>query len=165
MKLSEAEVVVTTQKQLEQETHKGDWFHLSDYGDTGEFYQACYSYFLEESNPDFRYPAWENIPDALITKEWFSPNFFELRDAFERIDEPEIDYFLSWCKYHGYNIACDDPHLLVSHYQESNPCYNEQETELPDIPEELFPYPYLSIASEGIYNDRYSTEVFDDNYD
>jgi len=55
MKLSEAEVVVTTQKEMEQGTHKGDWFHLSDYSVIGEFFNSCYTYFPEESNPDFMY--------------------------------------------------------------------------------------------------------------
>jgi len=90
MKLSEAEVVVTTQQQIEQASGKGNWFHLAEYGDTGEFYNACCLYFPEECNPLFRYPAWENIPDALINEQWFSPNFFEFRDAVERIDEEEI---------------------------------------------------------------------------
>jgi len=116
MNLSEAEVVVTTQCQIDKNTHQGDWFLLSDYGDIGEFYNACYSYFADEDNPVFRYPAWENIPDAMINKEWFSPNFFEFRHAVEQIDESEVDYFLLWCEYHGYNIATDEPHLLVAHF-------------------------------------------------
>lgn len=163
MKLSEAEVVVTTQHQIEKKAHEGDWFQLSDYGDTGEFYTACRAYFPDETNPAFRYPAWENIPDQLINKGWFSPNFFEFRDALERIDEAETDHFLSWCEYHGHNIAEDDPHQLVAHYQEIHTTYPEFSCEEPDIPEDI----QLYQNNYGVFHntERYSLEVFEDNYD
>lgn len=163
MKLSEAEVVVTTQQQIEKNTHEGNWFQLSNYGDTEEFYEHCRSYFPDEVNPSFRYPAWENIPDQLINKEWFSPNFFEFRDALERIDESETDYFLSWCEYHGHNIAEDDPYQLVAHYQETNTPYPDLENEEPEI----YPDAISFQNSTSMLHDtgRYSVEVFDDNYD
>ncbi len=163
MKLSEAEVVVTTQQQIEQASGKGDWFHLAEYGDAGEFYNACCLYFPEECNPLFRYPAWENIPDALINEQWFSPNFFEFRDAVERIDEEEIDYFLKWCEYHGHNIADDDPHQLVAHFQEIHTSYPEFEYEEPDIPVDT--YSYQNPVGTSCNTERYCVEVFDDNYD
>jgi hypothetical protein len=65
MNLSEAKVMVTTQKETDNGSYAGDWFLLSDYGDMGEFLGACCSYFPEENNPVFRYPAWENIPDII----------------------------------------------------------------------------------------------------
>lgn len=155
MKLSEAEVVVTTQQQIEQASQKSDWFFLADYGDAGEFYNTCCSSFPEECNPQFRYPAWENIPDVMINQEWFSPNFFEFRDAVERIDEEEFDYFLAWCKYHGHNITEDDPHHLIERYQETYTCYSESNSEEPNDPGDIYAY----------HAEKYCTEVFDDNYD
>ena len=163
MKLSEAEVVVTTQQQIEKKTHEGDWFQLSNYGDTEEFYAHCRSYFLDEVNPSFRYPAWENIPDGLINKEWFSPNFFEFRDALERIDESVTDYFLSWCEYHGHNIAEDDSYQLVAHYQEKHTLYPDLENEEPDIYPDAFSYQNSTVILHD--TEKYSVEVFDDNYD
>ncbi|NDV84536.1 hypothetical protein [Bacteroides sp. 51] len=163
MNLSDAEVVVTTQKEIDDDTHMGDWFRLSDYGDTGEFYNACYSYFPDENNPVFRYPVWENIPDSLINKEWFCPNFFEIRDALERLDESDVEHFVAWCNYHSHNIATDDPHFLVAHYQDNHTSYPEFESEAMDIPDDAFVY--QSITSNFFDSERYPVEVFNDNYD
>ena len=163
MNLSDSEVVVTTQKEIDNDTHAGDWFRLSDYGDAGEFWDACYSYFFNEKNPVFRYPAWENIPDCLINKEWFCPNFFEIRDALERLDEPEIEPFIAWCNYYGHNIATDDTHMLVAYYQDNHTSYPEFENDTTEIPDDTFIY--QSITSSFFDIERYSFEVFSDNYD
>ncbi len=163
MDLSEAEVVVTTKQEIDNDIHGGDWFHLSDYGDIGEFYQACLSYFPGEKNPQFLYPAWENIPDVLINKKWFCPNFFEIRDALERLDEQETGSFMTWCDCHGHNIATDDAHLLVTRYQDNHTSYPEfdcGENEMPDDALE-----YQGIISNFFDMERYATEVFGDNYD
>lgn len=163
MNLSDAEVAVTTQKEIDDDTHGGDWFRLSDYGDTEEFYHACYSYFPDEKNPAFRYPAWENIPDSLINKEWFSPNFFEIRDAMENLDEPEVEYFMTWCDYHGHHIATDDAYLLVARFQENHTACPEFESEMIEIPDNALTC--QSITNNLFDIEQYSHEVFNDNYD
>jgi len=163
MNLSDAEVVVTTKKEIENNTHQGDWFRLSNYGDMGEFYNACCSYFFNEENPSFRYPAWENIPDILINEKWFCPNFFEVRDAVEQLEESDTDYFLSWCNYHGHNIAVDDPYLLVGNYLENHipyPTFEGDETEISDEA-----YLYQNTANSYYDTGKYVTEIFGDNYD
>lgn len=163
MNLSEAEVMVTTQEEIENNTHGSDWFRLSDYGDTGEFYTASCACFPDEDNPEFRYPAWENIPDSLINERWFSPNFFEIRDALENLEEDEVDYFMTWCNYHGHNIASDDPHLLVSHYRDGHTFNPEFESDAMDLPDDALVY--QSITGNFFDMGRYAAEVFSDNYD
>jgi hypothetical protein len=163
MNLSEAEVVVTTQQEIDNDTHGGDRFRLSDYEDTGEFYTVCCTCFPDEKNPEFRYPSWENIPDSLINEKWFCPNFFEIRDALERLDVEDVDYFMTWCNYHGHNIAVDDPHLLVAHYQDSHISHPEFEYGEPEIPDDALVY--QSITGNSFDMGRYATEVFSDNYD
>jgi hypothetical protein len=162
MNLSEAGIGVTIQKEIDNETYAGDWFQLSDYGDMGEFYEACRSYFPEENNPVFRYPAWENIPDCLINKEWFCPDFFEIRDALEQLNESETDYFLSWCDHHGHNIAVDDPYLLVANYQDNHTSYMEFENESAGIPDDT--YLYQNVTNSYFDTERYAMEIFGDNY-
>lgn len=163
MDLSEAEVAVTTQKEIDNDTHAGDWFRLSDYGDKEEFYNACRSCFEDEKEPIFKYPGWENIPDILINREWFCPNFFEIRDAMERLDESETEYFMDWCEYHRHNIAIDDPYLLVTRYQENNTSYPEHENESMNSLDDINLEQALSCNFPGM--DRYALEIFDDNYD
>lgn len=163
MNLSEAEVVVTTQKEIDKDNHTDDWFILSDYGDMEEFYSACCSLYPKEDNPVFRYPAWENIPDILINKEWFCPNFFEIRDALEQLEEPETDYFLTWCNYQGHNITVDDPHLLVTNYLDNHTSYPEFESNPAEIADDTFSY--QNITSSCIDMGKFTSEIFGDNYD
>ncbi len=163
MNLSEAEVVVTTQKEIDGNTHEGDWFRLSNYDDMGEFYNACCTYFLDEENPTFRYPAWENIPDILINEKWFCQIFFEIRDAVEQLEESDIEYFISWCNHNGHNIAVDDPYLLVANYQENlipYPLFEGDESEISDEA-----YLYQNMTNSYYDTNRYATEIFGENYD
>ena len=125
MDLSNAEVAVTTQHILDGKEYKDYWVQMSDYSDMGEFLCACSDLFPEEAEPEYRYPKWENIPERLINREWICPNFFEIRDALERLDEDEKEYFVTWSEHFGYDITTDDPHMMVSHYQDiyGNSCY------------------------------------------
>jgi len=162
MDLTEAKIAVTTQKEMENQTYEGDWFRLSDYGDMQEFSNACYSYFSPiEKEPLLRYEAWENIPDILINKEWLCPGIFEIRDALERLDEEENDYFLTWCELHGHNIVVDNPYLLISRYQENHTFYPEYDPESIELSDDV----YQNITCNYFYMERYALEVFDDNYD
>ena len=96
MDLNNAEVAVTTQHILDGKEYKDYWVQMSDYSDMGEFLCACSDLFPEEEEPEYRYTKWENIPDYLIRREWICPNFFEIRDAMERLDENEREYFVTW---------------------------------------------------------------------
>lgn len=118
MDLNNAEVAVTTQHILDGKEYKDYWVQMSDYSDMGEFLCACSDLFPEETDPEYRYTKWENIPDRLINHEWICPNFFEIRDAMERLDENEREYFVTWSEHFGYDITTDDPHMMVSHYQD-----------------------------------------------
>lgn len=164
MNLNEAEIAVTTSRQIEMKQEKDYWFELSDYSDITEFHSACSGCFPGEDDPVFRYPKWENIPDFLVTPEWLCPNFFDLRDALERLEESESEYFENWCRYYGYNLATDDPHVLVSHFQDMThiPSF-EDGTATEDINEEALLF--YSISSNHSDTGQLPCEIFDDNYD
>ena len=118
MDLNNAEVAVTTQHIMDGKEYKDYWVQMSDYSDMGEFLCACSDLFPEEEDPEYRYARWENIPDRLINREWICPNFFEIRDAIERLDENEREYFVTWSEHFGYDITTDNPHMMVAHYQD-----------------------------------------------
>lgn len=164
MNLNEAEIAVTTRRLADMKQADDHWFELSDYSDMTEFHHACSICFPEENDPVFQYPKWENIPDFLINREWFCPNFFELRDALERLEESEREYFEKWCRYYGYSLATDDPHVLVSHFQDMTPVSAfECEDETAEVNEDLLCF--HSISSYYFDTAPLSLEVFDDNYD
>lgn len=117
MDLAEARVYVTTQHLMNSDMCDGCWVCLSDYRDIIEFYSACSDCFPNEKDPVFRYLEWENIPDNFINESWLCPNLFEVMDALEKLDEAEQDEFQTWCGDHGHDLVSDDPHMLVSYYQ------------------------------------------------
>ena len=49
----------------------GEWFDLTDFASSEEFFQACYEYHKDESNSngcELMFQDWENIPDFLISE-------------------------------------------------------------------------------------------------
>ena len=88
MDLNQAEVAVTTQHLIDIRQEKDNWLQMSDFGDMGEFLCTCSGLFPEEKTPEYRYTRWEEIPAMLINRQWLCPNFFEIREAMEQLDEP-----------------------------------------------------------------------------
>ena len=150
-------------KDIDIKDYRDYWLHLSDYSDMGEFLSACSDLFPGEKEPEYRYPKWENIPDTLISREWLCPNFFEIRDALERLEEEETEFFISWSRSYGYDITTDDPHMMVSHYHD---LYGDTVTETEedaDTGEDALIYTGVSSYYCDMLPFRY--EIFDDNYD
>lgn len=82
----------------------------------------------------------------------------------ERLDEFQQDCFEQWCGHYGYNLATEDPHLLVSYFQDSpHARMVVREEEEPDVEEESLIY--QGISSYYSFVTSYPYEVFDDNYD
>lgn len=162
MDLNNAEIAVTTQHLMDIKDYRDYWLHLSDYSDMSEFLCACSDLFPGKE-PEYRYPRWENIPDTLISREWLCPNFFEIRDAIERLEEEETEFFINWSRHYGYDITTDDPHMMVSHYHD---LYGDTVTEAEedaDTGEDALIYTGVSSCYCDTLPFRY--EIFDDNYD
>ena len=164
MDLNNAEIAVTTQHLIDIKDYRDYWLHLSDYSDMGEFLCACSDLFPGEKEPEYRYPRWENIPDTLISREWLCPNFFEIRDALERLEEEETEFFISWSRSYGYDITTDDPHMMVSHYHDlyGDNTVTEAEEDA-ETGEDTLIYTGISSCYCDTLSFRY--EIFDDNYD
>lgn len=164
MNLNNAEITVTTQYLIDTRQDKSHWLQLSDFSDMGEFYTTCSGLFPEERNPAYRYVEWENIPDNLINRTWFCPNFFEIREAMDRIDESDHGYFLTWCRHYGYDITRDDPSFLMSHYLNIYGDRLSDDEEPPaDSCEDALSYAGFSTFFPPVWSSRF--EVFSDNYD
>lgn len=164
MNLNEAEIAVTTKLVAATNPVISYRMELSDYCDIDEFHHACSTCFPEEEDPEYRYRDWDNIPEYMVSSEWLCPNFFELRDAMERLDESERECFEQWCVHYGYNPATDDPNLLVTYFEDS-PYIRmaAREEEEPDMEEDDLIY--RGISSNYSFVTNFSYEVFDDNYD
>ena len=87
----------------------------------------------------------------------------EIRDAMERLDENEREYFVTWSEHFGYDIHTDDPHMMVSHYQDIyGNTIQETEEELADIADDALVYTGIWGNFCDMLPLQY--EIFDDNY-
>lgn len=116
--LSEARIYVGTYKKYNNGFLAGAWLDLSDYSDKKEFLNACHELHNNESDPEFMFQDWENIPDCLISESYLSEKFFELRDALQELSEDEQNAFFVWCEYKFNDISEKDADLLVSDFKD-----------------------------------------------
>lgn len=116
--LSEAKIYVGTYKRYNNGSLAGAWLDLSDYSDKEEFLNACHELHNNESDPEFMFQDWENIPDCLISESYLSEKFFELRDALQELSEDEQNAFFVWCEYKFNDISEKDVDLLVSDFKD-----------------------------------------------
>lgn len=86
--LSEARVYVGTYGKYNNGSLFGAWLDLSDYSDKEDFYEACRELHKDEEDVEYMFQDWENVPENLIGESWISENFFTLRDAVEKLGEP-----------------------------------------------------------------------------
>lgn len=56
---------------------KGAWLDLSDYADRNAFYEACAELHADESDPEYMFQAWEDIPDGFISECSIKDEFWE----------------------------------------------------------------------------------------
>lgn len=55
----------------------GDWLDLEDYSDKGEFHEACKALHPDESDPEFMFQDWEEIPKGYISESHIDDNVWE----------------------------------------------------------------------------------------
>ncbi|MGN7887488.1 antirestriction protein ArdA [Dyadobacter sp. 22481] len=80
----------------------GKWFDLTDYGNSKQFFEACYEYHRDEIDgdgcrPELMFRDWENIPDFLISECSLDENTFEYFDALGELDEKTAEAFGIYC--------------------------------------------------------------------
>ena len=154
--LLDAEILVETVFSIESSQNNGTWFCLSDYDGMDEFLTDCASWFGEEK-PEYLYKEWRGIPHRLISERWIAPNFFELRDALQALEESMIDVFWKWCASYGWNPATDDPYKLVADFENAMGGTASCDDDCPDSDDEES---YILLCDPT----GNSFEVFDDNY-
>lgn len=61
----------------------GAWLNLTDYSDQSEFYEACAELHKGESDPEYMFQDWENIPDQFISESGIDSAFWDYLEVIE----------------------------------------------------------------------------------
>jgi len=95
----------------------GQWLDLDDYSDVSEFYDACKELHADETNPEYMFQDWENIPDAFIGESYISENFWPYMQAVNDLDNSEA--FEAFVNHFGYDLAKEDIDVLICRFDDS----------------------------------------------
>lgn len=160
--LSDAKVYVGTYKKYNEGSIFGEWLDLSDYSDKEEFLQACAELHADETDPEFMFQDFENIPDSLISESYINENLFDLISRIDEIDNLEaFETYLNW---KGCDIENDDFDSLKSDFEDAFIGeYNSEE----DYAEQLVDdcYSLEGIAADYFDYKRLAYDLFmTDNY-
>ena len=160
--LSEARVYVGTYAKYNNGSLFGKWLDLSDYSDKDEFLEACRELHKDEQEPEFMFQDIENIPEALI-----SENFFALRDAVEDLSDTEQEAFFVWCNYKSHDLGEEDADDLVSSFEdEYQGEYKDEEDYAYEIVEECYDLPEFAktyFDYSAFARDLFMTDYWMDN--
>ncbi len=80
----------------------GAWLTLGDYDNVEAFFDACRELHKDESDPEYMFQDWEEIPEGCIGESWVSRNLW---DVFGELEEDEIEPFKAYCA----DFLCGEP--------------------------------------------------------
>lgn len=105
--LSEALVYVGTYSKYNNGSLSGKWLDLSDYSDKEEFYETCQELHGDETDAEYMFQDWENIPSGLIGESWISDHILDVIEAVSYLNGNEQEAFYIWLYDRGYDIDTD----------------------------------------------------------
>ena len=163
--LSEAKIYVCTYKKYNEGSIFGEWLDLSDYSDKEEFLQACAELHKDETDPEFMFQDYENIPECFISESSISEKLFDIINRIDEIDN--IEAFETYLNWRGCDLENDDFDSLKSDFEDAYIGeYNSKEDyaygfvekcyDLPDFAKDYFNY-------EKFARDLFMTDYYYDN--
>ena len=98
--LMQASVYVGTYGKYNGGSIAGKWLKLSKYESKNEFLQACRRLHKDESDPEFMFQDFENIPDSMVEEEkFFASRIFVKRRISRNLEKQQRDARLLFEKY------------------------------------------------------------------
>lgn len=89
-------VYVGTYAKYNSGSLKGQWLDLEDFNDKDEFYDKCREIHSDESDPEFMFQDWEDVPRDLISESSIDEKAFELA-AMDDDDREMWEAYMSNC--------------------------------------------------------------------
>ena len=78
-------IYVGTYAQYNNGSLYGEWINLDEFCSIDEFYKRCKALHMDESDPEYMFQDWEQIPDNCINESWVHPKLWD----FMNLDEHE----------------------------------------------------------------------------
>jgi antirestriction protein len=86
-------VYVGTYKKYNNLSTEGDYLDLTDYSDREEFYKACRELHKDETDPEFHFQDWEDLPKFMITESSLDEGVFEYLEVMEAMEDSRANAF------------------------------------------------------------------------
>lgn len=100
--LMQASVYVGTYGKYNSGSIAGKWLKLSKYESKNEFFQACRRLHKDESDPEFMFQDYENIPESMIDESFICDEIWTVLEILKKYDTNRQEAFAEWCEANGY---------------------------------------------------------------
>lgn len=100
--LMQASAYVGTYGKYNSGSIAGKWLKLSKYESKNEFLQACRRLHKDESDPEFMFQDYENIPESMIDESFISDEIWNVLAILKKYDANRQEAFAEWCDANGY---------------------------------------------------------------
>ncbi|MEC4094988.1 antirestriction protein ArdA [Myroides odoratimimus] len=137
--LMHSKVYVGTYAKYNNGSIKGQWIELSNFSSLDEFYEFCAELHSDETDPEFMFQDWENIPSELISESSLSENIFSIIEKVSDLEYNTLEAFSAWISIGNHNIASDDIDSLYEGFEDDYlGDYNSEEDFAYQIAEECY---------------------------
>jgi len=161
--LMHSKVYVGTYAKYNNGSIKGDWIELSNFSSLEEFYEFCSELHADETDPEFMFQDWENIPSELISESSLSENIFSIIEKISDLQYNTLEAFSTWVSIGNHNIASDDIDSLFESFEEDyQGCYNSEEDFAYQIIDEC--YDLSDFVKSYFDYERFARDLFMSDY-
>lgn len=100
--LMQASVYVGTYGKYNSGSIAGKWLKFSKYESKNEFLQTCRRLHKDESDPEFMFQDFENVPESMIDESFISDEIWNVLAILKKYDANRQEAFAEWCDANGY---------------------------------------------------------------
>lgn len=100
--LMQASAYVGTYGKYASGSIAGKWLQLSKYESKNEFLQTCKRLHKDESDPEFMFQDFEDVPESMIGESFVSDEIWKVLAVLKKYDANRQEAFAEWCEANGY---------------------------------------------------------------
>lgn len=101
-RILDAAVYCGTYRKYNNGSIAGKWLKLSKYESKNDFLQTCSQLHKDESDPEFMFQDYENVPESMIDESFISDEIWKVLAILKKYDAKRQEAFAEWCEANGY---------------------------------------------------------------